>query len=194
MEPPATTEGEWWRHHSSPGHKAGTLAMPGSGVSGRKVSFKVLCLAAVPSRVCRTPQASFRSREVPELRVGGFVTPASVEWYMCSTGRSAAGSVLMRDEKQLLSRRARVAERMCCGFTASDGGHPSGVAEGATEGDGYTRTCGQSGAIAVRATLMDIPKHSAWGHRVDIPRCARTGAITRWAYSGRCAGVGLAVW
>ena len=74
---------------------------PPTGVSGCRVSSKVSCLAAVPSRVCRTLQASFPSRGVPELRVGGFVTPASVGWCMCSTGRSAAGIVLMRDEKRL---------------------------------------------------------------------------------------------
>ena len=41
MEPPATTEAEWWRRHSSQGHKAGTLAVLDAGVSGRRVSFKL---------------------------------------------------------------------------------------------------------------------------------------------------------
>ena len=41
---------------------------------------------------------------------------------------------------------------------------------------------------------MDIPKHSAWGHRVGTLGRAQTGAIMLWTYSGRGVELELAVW
>ena len=148
--------------------------MPGAGVSGRRVSF----VSCKPSRRehAELRRPVFRSSGVPRQGSEALLHRPRSGGCTCSTGWSVAGSVLMREEKQLLSRRARVAERMCCGFTAGDGGHPSGLAEGATEGDGYTQTCVQSGAIAVRAILMDIPQAFSLG-----PSGGHTQMCTDWS-------------
>ena len=78
--------------------------MSGAGVSGRRGPFKDLCLAAVPSRVCRTPQANFRSNGVP--RVAGS--------RLCHTGRGRRVHVLdgsggCRQNEPLLSSGVRAA-------------------------------------------------------------------------------------
>ena len=130
VEPLATTEGEWWRHHSSPGHKGGPLAMPGAGVSGCRGPFKDLCLASCP--VESMPNSAGQFPVQRSARVAGS--------RLCYTGRGRRIHVLdgsggCRQNEPLLSSGARAA----------------GVAV-ATEGDGYTQACEQSGAIAVQAS------------------------------------------
>ena len=100
--------------------------MPDAGVSGSRESFKVTCLASCPVESMPNSAGQFtvqRSTRVKGLR-------------FCYTGLGRMVHVLdgsggCGQNEPLLSSGARAAD----------------VAKGAAEGDGYTQTCEQSGAI-----------------------------------------------